>query len=116
MAPGARFLPIRVPVYIPVVQRIVVGEYAPDAPLGHHRLSDVLEDVVHDQIVRAVVVIDPIACGGGVERAVKIAALHSVVGALVKLDMLMRAVDVTNIFDPIAITVGDHNPSHHRSR
>jgi hypothetical protein len=92
-----------------VVNRIVVSVDAADAAFVDHAGGDVLEDVVLDQVVGAVIGIDTVTFGRRVPRAVEIAVPHHAGGRLVEPDVLVLTVDVADVLEPDVIPIEDEH-------
>src|SRR6266436_3060499 len=94
-----------------IIDGEVVALNAPDATLVNHCSSDVLKDVVLNQVVRAVVGVNSITLRRGVPRAVKIAVAHCHMHCLICPDVLVLTVDIPNILEPDLVTVHQESSS-----
>src|SRR5262249_50203285 len=98
-------------VVIVVINGVVIGFNAADTTLVYHRIRNVLEDVVFDQIVCAIVGVDPVTLGGGVPGGVEIAVSNRGVNRLVHPHVLVLASDVADILDPIVVAIHQESPA-----
>ena len=99
---------------IPVIEGEVVGTDTADASLVHHRGGNVLEDVVLDQIVRAVVGVNAIALRCRLRGSVEVAVANRDVDALIEPDVLVVTVQVSDVLEPVVVAIDHERPGSNR--